>query len=45
MSFLRPFFTLLSLLILALAAYLLWSWYQGDPVLFPNGTANSLVVG
>ena len=37
MSFLRPFFTLLSLLILALAAYLLWSWYQGDPVLFPDG--------
>jgi predicted alpha/beta-fold hydrolase len=37
MSFLRPFFALLSLIILALAAYLLWSWYQGEPVRFPDG--------
>jgi pimeloyl-ACP methyl ester carboxylesterase len=37
MSFLRPFFALLSLIILALAAYLLWSWYQGEPVRYPDG--------
>ena len=37
MSFLRPFFSLLSLLVLALAAYLLWSWYQADQVRFPDG--------
>jgi pimeloyl-ACP methyl ester carboxylesterase len=37
MSFLRPFFALLSLSILALAAYLLWSWYQGELVRYPDG--------
>ncbi len=37
MSFLRPLFSLLSLVILALAAYLLWSWYQADQVRFPDG--------
>jgi pimeloyl-ACP methyl ester carboxylesterase len=37
MSFLRPFFALLSLIILALAAYLLWSWYQGEFVRYPDG--------
>jgi pimeloyl-ACP methyl ester carboxylesterase len=37
MSFLRPLFALLSLIILALAAYLLWSWYQGEPVRYPDG--------
>jgi pimeloyl-ACP methyl ester carboxylesterase len=37
MSFLRPLFALLSLLILGLAAYLLWRWYQGDVVRYPDG--------
>lgn len=30
MSLLRMVFALISLLVLAAAAYLLWSWYQGD---------------
>jgi hypothetical protein len=37
MSFLCPFFALFSLIILAAAAYLLWTWYQGELVRYPDG--------
>jgi pimeloyl-ACP methyl ester carboxylesterase len=37
MFLLRQFFALISLLILAAAGYLLWTWYQGDWVRDSNG--------
>jgi len=37
LSVLRAFFTILSLLLLAAAAYLLWSWYDGEWVRDADG--------
>jgi pimeloyl-ACP methyl ester carboxylesterase len=37
LSILRAFFALLSLLLLAAAGYLLWTWYQGDWVREADG--------
>ena len=38
LSILRLFFMLLSLILLGIAAYLLWTWYQGHLVRQPDGT-------
>ncbi|MBW6426075.1 alpha/beta hydrolase [Rhizobium sp. XQZ8] len=38
MTFLRPIFSIISLLILAAAIYLLWSWHQGELMRRPDGT-------
>jgi hypothetical protein len=37
LSILRLFFMLLSLILLGIAAYLLWTWYQGHLVRQPDG--------
>jgi pimeloyl-ACP methyl ester carboxylesterase len=38
MTALRPIFSLLSLIILIIAAYLVWSWYQGHLIQRPDGS-------
>ncbi|HEV7290807.1 MAG TPA: alpha/beta hydrolase [Devosia sp.] len=38
LSIVRFLATLLSLLVLGIAAYLLWTWYQGDDVLLADGS-------
>lgn len=39
MTFLRPIFAIISLLILVAAVYLLWTWYRGEIVTVPDGRA------
>jgi pimeloyl-ACP methyl ester carboxylesterase len=38
MTFLRPIFSIISLLILIAALYILWTWYHGEPISRPDGT-------
>jgi hypothetical protein len=42
LSILRALFALLSLLLVAAAAYLLWTWYQGDLVRDADGVVHRL---